>query len=145
MDWDVQYEQWWTARSRRENAEAQRIVVAARKRVSESRTDSWAWLCEALMDREKKWFVATLFRDQPVPRRLFQPMMDASVVDVDASSNRFFIEPCVETFGNAAVMEALAALKASGRVSDDKITMALYWAKHRARKVRSLGRKVVDG
>ena len=111
MNWDSHYTEWQAARAGRHNAQAHRIVEAARKQISEDRVHGWTWCREGLKDRQRKWFVAALFEYQPVPRRLFQPMLDAAVVDVDASSNRLFIEPCVETFGNVAVVGALTAMK----------------------------------
>ena len=144
MNWDSHYTEWQAARAGRHNAEAHRIIEAARKRISEDRVHGWTWCREALRDRERKWFVAALFKYQPVPRRLFQPMLDAAVVDVDASSNRLFIEPCVETFGNVAVVGALTAMKASGRVSEQQIKMALYWAGP-AGRMRAIIRKTTAG
>jgi hypothetical protein len=53
--------------------------------------------------------VAWVFLRQPVPRRLLRPMLRAAVVDVDCSTNQWFIRPCLESFGVEAVEAGLHA------------------------------------
>ncbi len=127
MTWGDHFQHWSEARQARRNAEAQGHLQAARKRVAENTPEDWAWLELALADRERKWFVAFVFLRQPVPRRLLAAMMRAAVVDVDASTNRWFIRPCLESFGREAVESELSRLRDSGVASEERVSMANYW------------------
>ncbi|QDV39570.1 hypothetical protein ElP_75410 (plasmid) [Tautonia plasticadhaerens] len=131
---------WRDAIRARRNAEAFERLQAARKRVARNTDDDWEWLAAALADPEKKWFVAHVFGRQPVPRRLFGSMMRAAVIDVDPSTNRWLLEPCLETFGRAAVIEELGWLKQSGEVPGQRIEWALYWCTREVERLRGTSR-----
>jgi hypothetical protein len=126
-DLDEHYQCWNDARSARRNAEAYELLQAARKRVAENTSEDWEWLKNALADASKKWFVAWLFVRQPIPRRLFSAMMRAAVVDVDASSNKWMLAPCLETFGRKMVVEELERLREDGIATEDGLKQASYW------------------
>jgi hypothetical protein len=88
------------------------------------------WLVETLGDERRKWFVADLAaRTQLMPNDLFEPMLRASVEEVDPSFNRRFVDPCMRVFGPRRVNEYLLAVVES---ADDfhKVgaVNALYWA-----------------
>src|SRR5262245_12685960 len=102
MTWDEYYRGWRDARGRRGD-EAYLRIQAARKRVQNNTPEDWEWLRSSLSDAERKWFVAAVFRFQPVPKRLFASLLRAAVVERDPSYNRLFIDPCVRSFGTARV------------------------------------------
>lgn len=129
MTWDEAYQRWHEASLAHRNTEAYEHLEAARKRVAANTAEDWVWLRAALADAEKKWFVAWVFKRQPIPRRLFSAMMQAAVVDVNASTNKWLITPCVETFGTDMVVAELERLRDAGLVSKDRFDNALYWVR----------------
>lgn len=127
MTWDEHYQRWNEAVAARRNAEAYEHLQIARKRVADNSAEDWDWLLAALADPTKKWFVAKLFQRQPIPRRLLAAMMQAAVVDVDASTNKWMIAPCLETFGREAVLAELERLRDNGLATEARFNQALYW------------------
>ncbi|HVG43154.1 MAG TPA: hypothetical protein VM890_00435 [Longimicrobium sp.] len=127
--WDEHYRLWSEVRHKR-GEDAQRWIQAARKRVGRNPPDDWQWLAEALADAERKWFVANVFKLHPVPRRLFGPMLRAGVLEPNPSSNRMFIEPCVESLGGRRVLEELLRYLESGSDAEKAgAVSALYWVR----------------
>ncbi|MFO0863757.1 MAG: hypothetical protein U0744_03715 [Gemmataceae bacterium] len=138
MTWDDLYARWLDSLDARRNAEAYERLCEVRKRVAQNDDADWHWLKIALADKEKKWFAAQVFRDQPVPKRLFQAMMLASIIDVNPSSNRLYLEPCLETFGTEKVAEALSRLEAMGSVPKERFEWARYWMQAKPEQSRSV-------
>lgn len=128
MTWDEHYRLWSEVR-RKPGQDAHWRMQAARKRVAENTPDDWLWLREALADPERKWFVALVFKFQPVPKRLFGAMLLAGVLERNPSLNRVFIEPCVRSLGGRAVLERLARYLEIGTEAEKAgAASALYWA-----------------
>jgi hypothetical protein len=128
MTWDEHYRLWSEVR-RQPGQEAHRRVQAARKRVAQNTPEDWHWLAASLDDPDRKWFVAQVFRFQPLPRRLFLPMTRAGVLERNPSLNRLFIEPCVRSLGGRRVLEALLRyLEAGSNAEKAGAASALYWA-----------------
>ena len=92
------------------------------------------WLIGALRNgdpaQRRAWFVAALCRrSESVADIFFVPLLDAAIDEVDPSSNRWFVEPCMERFGPRRVNEYLLSVVESG--TDFRIAgavNALYWA-----------------
>src|SRR2546429_73912 len=104
-------------------------MQAARKRVAQNTPADWLWLAESLAHPERKRVGAGVFKFQPVPRRLFRPMLWAGVLERNPSYNRVFIEPCVRSLGGRRVLEELLRYLESG-TDEEKAgaASALYWA-----------------
>jgi len=129
MTWDEHYRLWSEVR-RKPGQEAHRRIQAARKRVAQNTPADWKWLAEALADSDRKWFVASVFEFQPVPKRLFAPMLRAGVLERDPSFNRVFIEPCVRSLGGRRVLTALLPYLESGTDAEKAgAASALYWTR----------------
>jgi hypothetical protein len=104
-------------------------MQAARKRVARNTPEDWQWLAEVLADDERKWFVADVFKLQTLPRRLLGPMVRAGVLTRNPSTNRSFIEPCVNSLGGRQVLELLLRYLESGTDAEKAgAASALYWA-----------------
>jgi hypothetical protein len=128
MTWDEHY-LVWSELCRKPGQEAHWRMQAARKRVAQNTPDDWRWLVEALGDSDRKWFVAGVFKFQPVPKRLFGPMLRAGVLERNPSFNRAFIEPCVRSLGARRVLEALLRYLESGTDAEKAgAASALYWS-----------------
>ena len=128
MNWDEYYCLWREARECR-GSEAHLRLQAARKRVHQNSPQDWAWLRTSLGDAERKWFVASVFQFQPVPKRLLMPMLRAAVFERNPSHNRVFIDPCVRSFGTVRVCTVLLSHLETG--SNEEVAgaaSALYWA-----------------
>jgi hypothetical protein len=128
MTWDELFSQWSALEAARRRQDAQFVLRDARKRVSSNDDTDWLWLREALADPSRKYFVADVFRFQPVPKRLFPAFMRAAVLDVNYGNNRLFLTPCIESFGREAVLVELNRLRESGTASDDMHRAGMYWA-----------------
>ncbi len=129
MSWDEHYRLWSGARQVRRGAEAHEQLQAARKRVAHNSPDDWQWLRSALDDPQKKWFVAEVFRFQPVPKRLLVGMLRTAVYERDPSLNRYFVEPCLRSFGARRVnQELLRYLEVGTDKEKAGVASAFYWS-----------------
>jgi hypothetical protein len=128
MTWDEHYRLWSEVRGQ-PGPEAHRRMQAARRRVPQNAPEDWRWLAESLNDPDRKWFVAQVFKSQPVPRRLFGPMLRAGVLERNPSLNRVFVEPCVRSLGGRRVLAELLRYLESGTDAEKAgAASALYWA-----------------
>ena len=122
--WDVLCGRWLQARGERTRTDD--VIVAARKCLAS--TQDWEWFAQALDDPQRKWFVAEVFRRPPVPKRLRHKMLLAGVLERDPSFNRWFVEPCVRSFGAKWVLEQLLGyLTAGGNAEKAGAANASYW------------------
>ena len=91
--------------------------------------ESILWLAEALTDDSKKWFVADLMKNiNPIPKELLNNLIYAALLEKNPSINRFFIGPCVKTFGQRIVTDIVCSYKFDPAViSNGGIEPVLYW------------------
>ena len=104
-------------------------ISAARQRFQQPEDSDWRWLTDSLKDDNVKWFVAAVFKNYPVPKRLLDPFLRAAIHEANPSFNRQFVEPCIESYGHRRVNEFLLNVVEAG--SDAEIAgavAALYWA-----------------
>jgi len=127
--WDELFRRWEEARAISSKA-TDAPMQAARKRVARNTPDDWQWLTEALADEERRWFVALVFERQTLPRRLLGAMVRAGVLTRNPSSNRRFIEPCVEAYGGRRVLELLLRYLETGSDAEKAgAVSAEYWVR----------------
>ncbi|MBL4665926.1 MAG: hypothetical protein JKY04_01015 [Sneathiella sp.] len=70
--------------------------------------DSLEWFSVGLSDPEKKWFIAKLMaKVNPVPKALLDELVLAAMLEPNPSANKFYVLPCVKTFGAAKVRERM--------------------------------------
>lgn len=105
-------------------------AVQQARQILKNPTDSdWRWLNNGLEEEETKRFVAAVFLRYPVPKRLFNPFLDAAIRETNPSTNRQFVQPCVDSFGHRRVNEYLLDVVEGN--CDESIAGAvavLYWA-----------------
>jgi len=86
---------------------------------------------EYLKQDDKKWFVANLLAIQKdIPEGLFEPFIDAAIMESDPSFNKEYINPCLRVFGYKNVFELLNQRFENG--SDNikiGVCKAYYWAR----------------
>jgi hypothetical protein len=126
--WDDLYRQWHDAREAREAEQVRATADAALRRVRDLQSDDFTWLMDALEDTDKRWFVAGLFAEHALPRRLFEPMLAAALRDCDATEVKHLVRPCSKTFGTPRVVEWFRRAKELGLASTESIQKAEYWA-----------------
>jgi hypothetical protein len=139
MTLDEHYRLWRKASGHEADLRMQEV----RKRVAENRPDDWLWLRESLSyefakkasDRERKWFVFSIFDLRSVPEWLFSSMLLAGVFEPNPSLNRRFIEPCVRSFGARRVLEELLRhLETGTDIEKAGAASALYWVNANPKK-----------
>lgn len=130
MTWDEHYDMYCEARQH-QGEEAYRCILSARKRIGQNSPDDWQWLINSLSDPERKWFVASVFQNQQIPKRLLVPMLRAGVLERNPSFNRWFIDPCVRSYGAVRVCTVLLSyLKNGSNEEKAGAVSALYWGLH---------------
>jgi hypothetical protein len=128
VTWEDHYAAWRELLQANRRAEAHQRLQEARKRVAQNTPDDWKWLKSSLSQPQYKSFVASVFRFQPVPKRLFAAMLRAAVLERDPSLNRQYIEPCVRSFGAQRVLEHLVQYLESGTDAEKAgAASAFYW------------------
>ena len=123
-DWQATFERLQELEASSRLKELQDVLSEARKDIPRSGSpDKWDWFATALnQSKDLSFFVLDVFRDHPIPRRLFDPMMQAGIQFGDASTLKFYMRPCIETFGLEAVREWLDTHNLNGKRS-----LAEYW------------------
>lgn len=88
-----------------------------------------AWLIAALQHDKKKWFVAKVMKKvYPIPKSLLDDLVLASMLEPNPSLNKFFILPCVKTFGKETVKEIMLKYSAHPKViENDGFDKVAYW------------------
>jgi hypothetical protein len=129
MDWTDYFDKWMTVR-RAPGPTEHETLEAARKRVQANTKEDWHWLSDALADPQQKLFVALVFKRQPVPKRLLKAFLHAGVMERNPSINRFFIEPCIRSWGGREVSQRLLNyLQTGSNVEKSGAASAFYWVK----------------
>lgn len=107
-----------------------RELAAAIRRQLPATADDKQWLAEALADNQRKWFVLFVVKVWgSVPKALYGAMIRAAVYEVDPSVNRYFVEPCLHSYGNRRVVESLLKYAETGSDFEKAgAANALYWA-----------------
>ena len=128
MNWTDHFEGWLEVHGK-PGPTAHNRLQAARKRVSLNTSDDWQWLSDALCNPNQRAFVALVFRYQPVPKRLLSAFVRAAVSEHNPSRNRFYVEPCVRSWGFCEVNRRLLRLLQEGsNVEKAGAASAFYWA-----------------
>ena len=104
MDWSHQYNLWRTALDENRRADAHAIMDECQKCIpKEKSVDRWDWFNDALSDSETADFVLDLFSRHPIPRKMMSAFLVAGIRFGNAGSIKYFVIPCIETFGVDAV------------------------------------------
>ena len=112
-----------------EDGQRQDAVKAARRRFQRPDKTDWQWLADSLNHESIKWFIAAVFKGYPVPKRLFEPFLQAAIHETNPSFNRQFVEPCIASFGHRIVNEYLLdVVESDDGAAIAGAVAALYWA-----------------
>jgi hypothetical protein len=105
-----------------------RAIQAARRTLAENTVEDWKWLERALEDPERKWFVADVFSEAPIPKRLLHAFVRAAVYEPDASRNQYFVKPCLRAYGGNRILNAVLRYLEHG-TKQEKVgaAKAIYW------------------
>jgi len=107
----------------------QSAVQQTRQLLKNAADSDWRWLIDGLREEETKWFVAAVFQRYSVPKLLFKPFLNAAINEPNPSTNRQFVQPCVDSFGHRRVNEYLLdVVEASDNTAIAGAIAALYWA-----------------
>ena len=134
MELDALFNLWQSAREAENYDEAGKHTTAARRHASSAGNTTWNWFTDSLQNERRKWFVAEVFGAQRVPKRLHTRMILTAVLEKNPSSNRYFIEPCVRSFGSRNVLSELLKYLQSG--TDEQkagAVSACYWVPRNAK------------
>jgi hypothetical protein len=79
--------------------------------------------------RRKKWFVVKLLEKvNPVPKALFDDLVFAALVEDDPSFNKWFIAPCVKSFGVELVKSRIITFAPHPQVIENEgVNKVMYW------------------
>lgn len=104
----------------------QEIIAKARKIEGSAASE---WHANALQCDERKWFVAWIYSNKPVPKKLMRAFIRSALGVPDASRNRIFIEPVLETYGREKTKELVSEVSESDdQFPSNAREKAMYWA-----------------
>lgn len=88
-----------------------------------------AWFTAALIHNDKKWFVVKLLEKiNPVPKALFDDLVFAALSEHDPSFNKWFIAPCVKSFGVEQVKSKIMTFATHPQVVENEgVNKVMYW------------------
>ena len=138
MNWTDTYHAWREAVDSRELQEAHQILTDARKRISQQeKEDRWSWFIDAL-DKEDNisGFAVNVIHKHSIPKTLLSPILEAAMKFGNPTSIKFYVLPCVETYGKQIVEEYLEKLAREYPDGDEKLSFARYWL-HRTNSTRT--------
>lgn len=111
------------------SGDSQSTVETARQILKRPTDSDWRWIADALTDNHMKLFIAAVFRGYSVPKLLFKPFLNAAINEPNPSTNRQFVQPCVDSFCHRRVNEYLLdVVEASDNTAIAGAIAALYWA-----------------
>lgn len=91
--------------------------------------EALSWFTAALVHDDKKWFVAKLLEKvNPVPKALFDDLVLAALMERDPSFNKWFIAPCVKSFGIEQVKSKIMIFAPHPQVIENEgVNKVMYW------------------
>jgi hypothetical protein len=135
MNLEALYLEYIEAKSLKDKNESHHLVRKLVGRITSNfpkdNPDSLVWFTAALIHTEKKWFVVKLLEKvNPVPKTLFDDLVLASLIEHDPSFNKWFITPCVKSFGVEAVKSKIMALASHPQVVENEgVNKVMYWVR----------------
>ncbi|GAB3357592.1 hypothetical protein GCM10027430_27050 [Lysobacter tyrosinilyticus] len=132
IDWDNlagQYQELVKAPvSSGSNESIRTLVGYAASKLPRDNPESLSWFISALQGRDK-WFVAKVMAmASPVPGALLDPLLLAALLERNPSANRYFVEPCVRTFGASRVEARIRDLSDAPGVAENRgVQNVMYW------------------
>jgi hypothetical protein len=164
--WERLFREWRTSRSSDEHGNRhQRLARQARALLHDSKRADIAWPLAVLEagsaaatgsppatdgavseERQRLNFLLFIWHGGgQVPKRLFEPLMRAAVYERDASYNRWYIEPCLRSFGPCRVVQRLTGYLQTGTNREKAgANNALYWALGLSDDYKGMGATVTD-
>ncbi|WP_340680842.1 hypothetical protein [Paraglaciecola sp.] len=133
MNLEALYEEYVQLKSLKDKNESHYLI---RKLIGEITSNfpkdnphSLAWFTAALVHEDKKWFVVKLLEKvNPVPKALFDDLVLAALTEHDPSFNKWFIAPCVKSFGVEQVKSKIMALAPHPQVVENEgVNKVMYW------------------
>jgi hypothetical protein len=132
-NWESFCEQFLAIRgSRNYSREIKSLMKTMNRDKSGLKPDDYQWFLGALLDEKRKWFVIFFLGEviRGMPKKLYQPLIKAAVLEESSSQNRKFIELCLKTYGHREVYDTLLEYVKNGSNEEKKgAVRALYWAK----------------
>jgi len=128
-------EQFLTIReSRSYNKEIKSLVNLINRDKSGLKPEDYEWFKKALLDENRVLFVIFFLREiiKGMPKKLYQHMIKAAMLEDKATHNRKFVELCLKTYGYREVYNTLFKYLEDGS-NEEKIgaVKVFYWIKPR--------------
>jgi hypothetical protein len=133
MNLELLYEEYEQAKALKDKNESHHII---RKLLGKASSNfpkdnpyTLAWFTAALTHPDKKWFVVKLLEKvNPVPKALFDDLVLAALTEYDPSFNKWFIEPCVKSFGIERVKLKVMTFATHPQVIENEgVNKVMYW------------------
>jgi len=109
-NWESFCEQFLAIReSRNYNLKIKSLIGLMNKNKSNLKPEDYDWITEALLDERRKRFVVFFLREiiRGMPKKLYQPLIEAAILEGDSHLNRKFVELCLKTYGHRKVYNTL--------------------------------------
>lgn len=135
MNLEALYEEYIKAKNLKDKNESHHLIRKLVGRIASNfpkdNPDFLAWFTVALIHTDKKWFVVkVLEKVNPVPRSLFDDLVFASLIEQNPSFNKWFITPCVKSFGAESVKSKILALASHPQVVENEgVNKVMYWVR----------------
>ncbi|RPA57235.1 MULTISPECIES: hypothetical protein [Shewanella] len=135
MNLEALYEEYIQAKSLIDKNESHHLVRKLVGKIASNfpkdNPHSLAWFTSALVHPDKKWFVVKLLEKvNPIPKALFDDLVLAALTEHDPSFNKWFIEPCVKSFGCEPVKSKIIAFASHPQVIENEgVNKVMYWVR----------------
>ncbi len=135
MNLEALYEEFTHAKSLKDKNESHHLIRKLVGKIASNfpkdNSDSLSWFTSALAHPNKKWFVAKLLEKvNPVPKALLDDLVFSSLIEDDPSFNKWFITPCVKSFGVEQVKSIILTFASHPQVvENDGVNKVMYWVR----------------
>ena len=133
MNFENCYQKYVSAKKLRDRNEShhqiRKLIGSIASKFPRDNSEALAWFTASLIDDERKWFTAKLLEKvSPVPKSLFDDLVLAALCEPDPSFNKWFIQPCVKTFGKEQVKAKVLQFASIPQViENDGVNKIMYW------------------
>jgi len=135
MNLEALYEEYVQVKSLKDKNDSHHLVRKLIGKVASNfpkdNPQSLAWFTAALVHPKKKWFVVKLLEKvNPLPKAIYNDLVFASLIEHDPSFNKWFIAPCVKSFGVESVKAKIMALASHPQVVENEgVNKVMYWVR----------------
>lgn len=130
VDWEELANRENNARKKEDHQELSKIAEIIQLHLMDPSLEDQKWLNNGLETPDRKLYIAIMMNKvSNLSEKFFDPLMRAAIYEVNPSTNKLFVLPCIKNFGTRRVNEYLLNVLETGTPFEQAGAVnAMYWA-----------------